>query len=107
MNDDMKQEETIQDLIKMMKSELGSKSILFAIAEEEFLGKEINEITEEMFYEILDEAKPTEEDSEIFLVCLQSFDIYDVQEWEVEPDDFSISSDYQESKHAIWEGHPL
>jgi hypothetical protein len=107
MDIDIEPEETIRDLIKMMRSELGSKSILFAIADEEFIGKEINDITEEIFYEILQEAKPTEEDSEIFLGWLQSFDIYDVQEWEIEPDDFSISTDYQESKHAIWEGHPL
>ena len=107
MSKDLEPEETIEDLIKMMRSELGSKSILFAIADEEFIGKDLHDITEEMFYEILYEANATEEDAEIFLGCLQSFDIYDVQDWEIEPDEIQICSDYKDSNNAIWEGHSL
>jgi len=104
---ELEPEETIQDIVKMMRSELGSKSILFAIACEEFTGKELTDITEEMFFEILYEANATEEDSEIFLSCLQSFDIHDVQEWEVDPEDLQICTDFKDSNHAMWEGQAL
>ena len=107
MTTELEPEETIQDIVKMMRSELGSKSILFAIACEEFVGKELTDITEEMFFEILNEAKATEEDSEIFLSCLQSFDIYDVQEWEIDPEDLHICTEFKDSNNAMWEGQAL
>ena len=90
-----------------MKSELGSNSVLFAVAREEFTGLDLEDITEEMFFEIINEAKATEEDSEIFLSCLQHFDIYGIDEWEIEPDDHQICINYETNNHAIWEGHIL
>ncbi len=73
--------EDVIELLKMIRSELGLNSILFTIASDDLAGKNLEDIDEEIFFEMLNAGKPSEEDSELFLSCFQSFDILNVQEW--------------------------
>ena len=101
----------IDNLLEMIKDELGSKSLLYLISADEFAGNNIEDIDSEMFTRIMDEAKATEEDREIFMGCLESFDVQDADEWAM-GEAWSDLESYEDAKYeamkdARFEGEVL
>ena len=90
MENSNEEESNIEDLLDLIKSELGTNSLLFNIAIDELRDKRLEDINSDLFFEILDGANPSIKDSEIFLSCFQSFsEILDVEEWVLEEEDFA------------------